>query len=816
MTPASISEVTNLRARAPSTCDPSVPQQPVIETDRSDCLCLDVCPRKAYGRHMGAENSGFTPLSMAFCLAELHLWSTKSSLQVKDTDIGTYQYYDKGEPGSSLEHHYYNEKLHFCEARGNSWTPRNRRPEKLRDSLKELEELLQTNSCVHTRWRNKNCCQVMLSSGVLVTLTLSGPQLDRVCIDRTLVGRLPATTVTDAVLSDRLILLSFLEQSQVAAVYLNKKNQDSPETGRRTDKLSPSEIKVECVEVGGRGRSIRRHVGLNRLQDVALCWWDPGERGEEPWQWSPTDTSRNNLVLISCSPTEGLKRGTGPVPASDERSQITKPGLTPLLMPLPRLRYAKYPPQQREKEGGALPIPCSENKFTQERIREGLEVLGSVRTEGGPLDCRFSQLQQHQILTVELPLGPRGSGPVSYADSGVYECARGRVHRLSGARISLPSAAISCSRHPSETKLLLGLGDSSLVLHDQRRGVSLLAQSPVPPTLLAWHPAGAVAMVAGGRQELACFDVALAAIRVALVAEEAAPAAALSLAQHLRCSGGVAGIKWGAGPDGGPEGTDLLTLVFNGGPLAALKFKLGALTGGRLGPGELLQERLRCGEVREALGLLEALDWSSMGDECYRGLISISDHLLRLQLNAEREAQLEAALGVFYAPPAPLPDAVILEYREPISKYARRFFHHLLRHQRLEKAFLLAVDLEDRDLFMDLHYVASDKGEVVLADVAKRKANEIEAEAIAGNEKPLVGRKTPAERAQSTTHPDNIPTRSDGRANQRRPQAEARCFTISPDVLRTLKQTGRAAADGGRGDDGEDPGMLHVVHLGVV
>lgn len=42
-------------------------------------------------------------------------------------------------------------------------------------------------------------------------------------------------------------------------------------------------------------------------------------------------------------------------------------------------------------------------------------------------------------------------------------------------------------------------------------------------------------------------------------------------------------------------------------------------------------------------------------------------------------AQLEAALGVFYAPPAPLSDMVILEYREPIRKYARRFFRHLLR-----------------------------------------------------------------------------------------------------------------------------------------
>lgn len=48
-----------------------------------------------------------------------------------------------------------------------------------------------------------------------------------------------------AVLSDRLVLLSFLEQSQVAAVFLSQKNQGSPENGRRTDKLSPSEIKVQ-------------------------------------------------------------------------------------------------------------------------------------------------------------------------------------------------------------------------------------------------------------------------------------------------------------------------------------------------------------------------------------------------------------------------------------------------------------------------------------------------------------------------------------------------------------------------------------------
>uniref|UniRef100_A0A8D3CPE9 WD repeat containing planar cell polarity effector n=1 Tax=Scophthalmus maximus TaxID=52904 RepID=A0A8D3CPE9_SCOMX len=684
-------------------------------------------------------------------LANIQIQQTWTSrgISPSDTDIGTYQFYDKGEPATSLEHHYYHEKLHFCDARGYSWTPVNRRPEKLRDSLKELEELLQTNTCVHTRWRNKHCCQLMLSSGVLVTLTLHGPQLEQVCVDRTLVGRLPANTVTDAVLSDRLILLSFLEQSQVAAVYVNKKNQDdSPEGGRRPDKLSPSEIKVVCADVGAPGRRLRRHVDLNRLQDLALCWWKLDEPGEEPWPWTPTDMHRNNLVLLSCSPTEGLK------------------------------------------------------------------VLGSVRTEGDPLHCHFSLLQPHQLLTVELPVGPPGAGEGSRADTCVYECARGRLRRLSVTRVPLPCRPLSCSRHPSEAALLLGLSDSSLVLYDQRRGLSLWASCPVPPDLLAWHPAGAVVVVGGGKGELMCFDVGMAPVNVALVAEEVAAAAStLRLPQHLRCSGGLEGLWWAAGL----EGTDTLMLAFHRGPLAALRFRLGALTGGQLGPEEVLRQRLRCGRVREALGVLESLDWSVAGDECYRCLSSVVDFLLRLRLNAEREVQLEAALGVFYSPPAPLSDAVMLEYRGPIGKYARRFFHHLLRHQRLEKAFLLAIDLEARDLFMDLHYVAGDKGELVLADVAKRRANEIQAQVAAGNDL-LRGRSDvcgsdpgdrPSYSGTNTTHVD-------GRANQRRLHAGSPHVTVSPDVFRMPRRAGNTEGDGDDVNDDDDPGTLHLVHLGTV
>ena len=40
---------------------------------------------------------------------------------------------------------------------------------------------------------------------------------------------------------------------------------------------------------------------------------------------------------------------------------------------------------------------------------------------------------------------------------------------------------------------------------------------------------------------------------------------------------------------------------------------------------------------------------------------------------------LEMSLGTFYAPKKPLSEGTILDYRDPISRLARRFFHHLLR-----------------------------------------------------------------------------------------------------------------------------------------
>ncbi|XP_053488650.1 WD repeat-containing and planar cell polarity effector protein fritz homolog isoform X2 [Ictalurus furcatus] len=724
---------------------------------------------------------------MAFCLAELNLWSSRSSLNVQDTDIGTFQFYEKGEPVFPADQHYYSEKQHFAETRGYPWLLSNRRPERLRDTLKELEELLQSNSCICTKWRTKHCCQMLLSSGVLVTLTLSGAQLERVGIDKTLVGRLPADTISHAVIGERFVLLSLVEKSQVCQVYLGRRSQSSPELSAwRLEKLSAADIKVSSLELGGGGgRGTSRRVALNRGQDMGVCWWQGGHGDVWPWSPVPSSSERANVVVLGFSESAGLM------------------------------------------------------------------VLSSIRTNGEPLDCCFSLTQPYQILTVELHKETHSSTAelreepsrsnielreeAQVVQTCAYECARGRLQRLSATSLPLSSAPVSWCRDPSERWLLLGLQDSSVVLLHIETGVQTCVNCPMLPSVLVWHPDGGLIVVAGGQGELQCFDLGLSPLRLQLVSEEdvmGTSGKSLQLARHVRIASGLEGVEWAHSPmSQGAEGLevhDLLMLRFHRGPVAALRLRLGILNGAQLGVGELLQHRLRYGEVDAALGILGNMDWCMMGADCYRGLISVTDHLLRKPLDERTEAQLEAALGMFYSPSRALTDSVILEYRDPISRYARRFFHHLIRHQRFEKAFLLALDISARDLFMDLHYVARDSGEPVLANVARRKAQELDAEGVTISE-PVSDEPRPVLKQQNgvcvspiNTHTEwaNVSkaykkTRVDSKGKMDREMEEDLAETPVNPAAWPWTQTEFTLID--HSDQvSKDSGKLKVIHFGLV
>ncbi|NXR43324.1 FRITZ protein, partial [Zosterops hypoxanthus] len=598
---------------------------------------------------------------MSFCLTEMFLWSLKTNLHIRDDDIGIHQYCDKKEPASQMKHNYLEEKQKLAEPRDYPWILKTKRPDKLRDALKEVEN----SPCVLSKWKNKHTCQLLFHSGILVSLSLSGPQLEKVVIDRTLVGKLISDTISDAILTDNFIILSFEDYNQLCFIQFTK-TMDSPDVNKRLEKLSCLDSKISYVDIlGPEGRRMKRHLAINCVQDLVICWWSAASDGA--WPWSPISCQRDraNLLLLGCA-------------------------------------HGK------------------------------LEVLSYIRTEWEPLDARFSCLQPQQVLTVEHSMSP-AKEPM--ADSCVYKCVRSRIQCAAVTRIPLPARATSCCRDVTEDKLVLGCEDSSVVLYEAYRQVTLLAQAELLPAVITYHPSGAMLVVGSSQGELQLFDTALSPVKIQLLAQDYSPEATLQFSKHCEVPTSLIQIQWAApaGAFPSPDSVDihdLLLVRFDKGPLGVLHFKLGVLTRGQLGLVEIIHQYIRYDEIQEAINVLSTMNWNTMGQQCFICLSAICNHLLKQKLTPAREAQLEASLGTFYAPTRPLLDRTVLEYRDPISRYARRFFHHLLRYQRFEKAFLLAVDIGARDLFMDIHYLALDKGELALAEVAKRKANDIDAESI--------------------------------------------------------------------------------------
>ncbi|XP_026568679.1 WD repeat-containing and planar cell polarity effector protein fritz homolog isoform X2 [Pseudonaja textilis] len=602
---------------------------------------------------------------MTVFLSEMHLWSVKSILYVEDKDIGVYQYHEKKEPEPQMKVGYLYEKQQLAESRNYPWVLKNKRPEKLRDTLKELEELMQNSQCVLSKWKSKDVCQLLFPSGILVSLNLSGPQLEQVVIDRTLMGKFISNTISDAVLTDTFMIFSFWEQSKLCFIQLSKK-ANSPDVNKRLEKLSNFDFKVSYIDIPGLGsRRMKRHLTINNIQNMVICWWSAAK--DELWPWSPVSSKREraNLLLL------------------------------------------KY-------EHG------------------NLEILGSIHTDGDPLDVRFSMRNPHQIHTVEQSASADQKPMV---DSCIYEYVRNKIHCVAITKIPLTSKAISCCRNITEDKLVLGCEDSSIVLYEAYRQVTLITEAKLLPALMCCHPSAAIILTGNSQGELQLFDMALSPIKMQFLAEDFSPKSTLQFSEKFQISSSLIQIQW-AIPQNSSQDIDvldihdLLLFRFDRGPVGVLHFKTGVIPRGQLGLVEIIQEYIHQDEICEAINILNGMNWNTVGHHCYVSLCAITNYLLRQKLTHVREAQLEATLGTFYAPTRPLSETTVLGYRDQISRYARRFFHHLLRHQRFEKAFLLAVDIGAHDLFMDIHYFALDKGELALAEVAKKKANNIDTESI--------------------------------------------------------------------------------------
>ncbi|XP_050405480.1 WD repeat-containing and planar cell polarity effector protein fritz homolog isoform X1 [Patella vulgata] len=602
---------------------------------------------------------------MVSCLCELYIWSLRNLYAIPDSVIGCHSYHDKV---TSKEQPYYEEKQQYIEARDMVWSPRNKRPEKLRDNLKEVEDLLSQFHCVDVRWKSNQILQVVLSNGCIISFVVSAHSgdVEKILLDKSVVGKFYSDLISSAHFTDQFLIASFPDSNKLDYVYFTKR-PSLVEAAKRLDKLAAWEPKIIQVDIPGpKGRRLDRKFSANIHHDHILVWWMTAS--DEAWPWSPvsTDKDRANLVVLHVN---------GP----------------------------------------------------------SVDVLHFTRTESDPLHAKFSHLQSERLFTVEQSTGSRGE---IILHSCIYDIIKGKIQRTSIISITLKSNIVCESRNPAEDKLLLGCVDASLVMHDDQKKITQITRCALKPACMAWHPTGTIVFVASGRGDIQIFDMALSPLRIQLVEEDPNSERLLKISRFFRFPPVLNKMEWcpfdPQSVDSTTDYVDSLYFVFDKGPPLLLQFHLGVVSRERFSSSELVKEYIKFKQLDEAVSLLSCLNWDSDGPTCYYCLSTIANHLLRLPLNAEREAQLEATLATFYTPTPPISEAIIFEYRDPISRLARRFFHHLLRYARFDKAFLLAVDIGARDLYMDIYYMALDKGETALADVAKRKAQQVDSESLDG------------------------------------------------------------------------------------
>jgi hypothetical protein len=154
-----------------------------------------------------------------------------------------------------------------------------------------------------------------------------------------------------------------------------------------------------------------------------------------------------------------------------------------------------------------------------------------------------------------------------------------------------------------------------------------------------------------------------------------------------------------------------------------LRIELGSLTLGRLGPQELIEEYIKYDQANEAVNFVNSINWNEDGNSCFVCLSAVMNYLLKFPLNDEREGEvvfllvasmiidacvsdilqeqllelielssikvvlntiylglLEETLGCFYTPSRPIDDVIVIKYRDPLSRWSRKFFYHLLRY----------------------------------------------------------------------------------------------------------------------------------------
>ncbi|KYQ50912.1 WD repeat-containing protein C2orf86 like protein [Trachymyrmex zeteki] len=578
---------------------------------------------------------------------EVNFWTFDDNVNIEVTDFGAFKYHDKRIDGT-----YEEGKRSYCQERGMTYVPENKKGNKLKHSIKYLESQLRDNSVIYSQWYDDSVAQLMLSNGLLVQIQvcLFSGDVQEINFDKYLIGKL-SEHISDVIITKSHLVCTY-NDNLVTLVYFTKSKTHI------FDKMSKLEPKLVTTDVfKPNGRRLDKKIEVNKSANLILIWRKSTMNEVYPWSPAMKQYHRANMHLFRLTGTK-------------------------------------------------------------------LELLCYIRTEFDPLCIMFDACDDNIIHSVEQKVSRKGEVTVEWR---TYEVSRqNKLKRIAVISVSLPTHT-SCVRFsPNQELLLLCCIDGTIMMYDQIKSTSISVKAAFIPTLAAWHSDGIIFVVGNDRGQFQYFDITLMCIKSQTLSDEAVPANILDLSSYFKNQHALLHMEWNKKSDPNQiryynNGNSLFLLLFERGPIGVIKM----IEGDTLSGDELVRRYLSESRAEQATSLLLSMNWDTHPRVCMHSLNQILNYLFKLPLTTEREGLIQNALGSFHIPIKPISQTVEEEYGDEVRDLTRRFFHHLLRYKMFEKAFRLAIDLNDHDLFMDIHFYATVLNDMELATAAKEKAESI-------------------------------------------------------------------------------------------
>ncbi|XP_025836778.1 WD repeat-containing and planar cell polarity effector protein fritz-like [Agrilus planipennis] len=126
------------------------------------------------------------------------------TILIKSSDYGSFKYCSKKD--RDKDNVYLDSKSLYCKQRGYVWSASNKKSTKLKDKLKEYEDLLAQNKVVTFVW--DNVVKLLLSRGIVVTITVNSVtnDIENISFDRSIVSKIYPEVVNAGIINDQRVV----------------------------------------------------------------------------------------------------------------------------------------------------------------------------------------------------------------------------------------------------------------------------------------------------------------------------------------------------------------------------------------------------------------------------------------------------------------------------------------------------------------------------------------------------------------------------------------------------------------------------------